>query len=212
MASPCDNRLTVNIKNLPILTDINKGDFLIVEAPDGTGILDFRNFLITLDNTTFRSTFLDYNTRINTVSADMQTTNDALTSLMATLTASLNSSLTELSASIVDNNLSTILNGTFVTLSSNGSTVTILNSSNINNSEISPNGSIVVNFTTNFEDPYYCVNTGGYYYDDVLKTSIPINLAVIQTTTNSITLKPLSGSGLSAASMFTRGWVNFKTV
>jgi hypothetical protein len=71
MASPCDNRLTVNIKKLPIINDISSGDFLIVETTDGTNILDFRNFLITLDNTTFGSTFLDYSTRIDTISANL---------------------------------------------------------------------------------------------------------------------------------------------
>jgi hypothetical protein len=71
MASPCDNRLAVNIKSLPILSDINKGDLLIVETPEGTNILDFRNFLITLDNTTFGSTFLAYGTQIKTLSADL---------------------------------------------------------------------------------------------------------------------------------------------
>lgn len=71
MASPCDNRLSVNIKNLPIVTDINRGDFLIVETPDGTNILDFRNFLVTLDNTTFSTTFINYNTQITEISAKM---------------------------------------------------------------------------------------------------------------------------------------------
>lgn len=71
MASPCDNRLTVNIKKLPIINDIKKGDFLIVETTDGTNIMDFRNFLITLDNTTFGSTFLEYSTRINTISSNL---------------------------------------------------------------------------------------------------------------------------------------------
>lgn len=78
MASPCDNRLTVNIKKLPIISDINKGDFLIVETIEGTNILDFRNFLITLDNTTFGPTFLDYGTKINTISANLALSVDDL--------------------------------------------------------------------------------------------------------------------------------------
>lgn len=86
MASPCDNRLTVNIKNLPIITDINNGDFLIVEAPDGTSILDFRNFLITLDNTTFSSTFLNYNTRIIELSSSFNQLSGTLNSNTSSIT------------------------------------------------------------------------------------------------------------------------------
>lgn len=43
----------LNIKELPEVTDIISGDFLIVETPNATSILDFANFTITLDNTTF---------------------------------------------------------------------------------------------------------------------------------------------------------------
>ena len=47
MATACGNRLAVNIKDLPVVTDINNGDFFIVETPQGTNVLDFKNFIIT---------------------------------------------------------------------------------------------------------------------------------------------------------------------
>jgi len=43
----------VNIKNLPETEQINNGDYLIVETPGGTNILNFENFIITAANTTF---------------------------------------------------------------------------------------------------------------------------------------------------------------
>ena len=66
MASTKKNNLYVNIKELPIFSDVNTGDFLIVETDVGTSIIDFQDFLITLDNTTFKSTF-------NTLQSDVQT-------------------------------------------------------------------------------------------------------------------------------------------
>jgi hypothetical protein len=200
MASPCDNRLTVNIKNLPIVTDINKGDFLIVETSEGTNILDFRNFLITLDNTTFAPTFLDYNTRINTVSADLNTINN-------TLSTSINSSFNLLSTAIKELSSQVVLDSTFATISSDGTTVEVLKSSNVNQEcTISPTTSaITVKFINNFTDSYYCVSTGGYYNRQ------PVNLAVLEATTNSITLLPLLADG-GVGTPFERGWIRINTI
>ena len=66
MASTTKTNLYVNIKELPIISDVNNGDFLILETDVGTSIIDFQDFLITLDNTTFKSTF-------NTMQTDVQT-------------------------------------------------------------------------------------------------------------------------------------------
>lgn len=216
MASPCDNRLTVNIKNLPIITDINRGDFLIVETPDGTGILDFRNFLITLDNTTFSSTFLNYNTQINTVSAEIKDLSLSTETAINALSTSTSESITRLESLIDATSSLNVLNNTFATFSSDGETVQILNSYNINNGEVLTNGSIRINFKTNFTDPNYCVMTaGGYYYDEDTRTSSPLNLAITQTTTNSVTFNVLSSGGAPLSSVntsvFTRAWLSFKT-
>jgi hypothetical protein len=66
MASTTKTNLYVNIKELPIISDVNNGDFLILETDVGTSIIDFQDFLITLDNTTFKTTF-------NTLQTDVQT-------------------------------------------------------------------------------------------------------------------------------------------
>lgn len=128
MASPCDNRLTVNIKKLPVINDINNGDFIIVETPEGTNILDFRNFLITLDNTTFAPTFLNYNTRINTISANLSLSAADLYTTTSTHTENiltLNNQVTSLSASVsIINNSSPTNANIRISLDSNTGTPT----------------------------------------------------------------------------------------
>lgn len=71
MASTSTNSLYVNIKELPSINDINNGDFLIVETPDGTSIIDYQDFFITLQNTTFESTINNLQTDTQTLSSDL---------------------------------------------------------------------------------------------------------------------------------------------
>jgi len=71
MASTTPNSLYVNIKELPSINDINNGDFLIVETPDGTNIIDYQDFFITLQNTTFESTIVNLQTDTQTLSTDL---------------------------------------------------------------------------------------------------------------------------------------------
>ena len=71
MASTSTNSLYVNIKELPSINDINNGDFLIVETPDGTSIIDYQDFFITLQNTTFESTIDNLQTDTQTLSTDL---------------------------------------------------------------------------------------------------------------------------------------------
>ena len=46
----------VNINKLDGVTSLKAGDFLIIETPEGTRILDFKDFSIGIDNTTFSTT------------------------------------------------------------------------------------------------------------------------------------------------------------
>lgn len=69
MASTTKNNLYVNIKELPVISDVNNGDFLIVETDVGTSIIDFQDFLITLDNTTFKYTFNNLQTTVQALSS-----------------------------------------------------------------------------------------------------------------------------------------------
>lgn len=47
----------VNILELPEVTEITSGDYMLVESADtGTSIINFKNFLISPENTTFQNT------------------------------------------------------------------------------------------------------------------------------------------------------------
>lgn len=63
----------LNIKELPEISDIIGGDFLIVETINATSILDFANFIITLDNTTFGDVITNNTTNIEILSSQVKT-------------------------------------------------------------------------------------------------------------------------------------------
>lgn len=46
----------INIKQLPQVNTAQAGDFFIIETPDGTGIIDFSDIIIDLDQTSFGAT------------------------------------------------------------------------------------------------------------------------------------------------------------
>lgn len=79
-----DDFIVQNIKDLPPLGEIRDGDSLIVETEQGTFLLDFENFIVPLDNTTFAATVSTNTTNIAAVSA--QTESD-LNTLSADLVA-----------------------------------------------------------------------------------------------------------------------------
>lgn len=73
MAS-CTTSNYTNILDLPQALDISTGNYLIVEKPDeGTYILDFSDFIITLENTTFAPLIFNIQTQITQLSAITQT-------------------------------------------------------------------------------------------------------------------------------------------
>jgi len=96
MACTNGTKTYVNIKELPEISDINNGDFLIVETTNGTTILDYQNFLVTLDNTTFADQITTNTTNIVTLSTDLA----SLSSSSATVSQfnTLNSAVTALTS------------------------------------------------------------------------------------------------------------------
>lgn len=68
----------VNIKELPTVDQINPGDLLIVETEAGTSILDFNNFIVGFENTTFSSVISTNVTDIANLQAQVNTINSAL--------------------------------------------------------------------------------------------------------------------------------------
>ena len=72
---PCvDNKnLIYNIKELPETFSIAAGDMLVVETDDGTNIMDYSNFVIGLDNTTFGTTITQHSSDLNTLYSEFDT-------------------------------------------------------------------------------------------------------------------------------------------
>lgn len=72
---PCvDNKnLIYNIKELPETFSIAAGDLLVVETDEGTNILDFNNFIIGLDNTTFGTTITQHSSDLGNLFDEIDT-------------------------------------------------------------------------------------------------------------------------------------------
>ena len=59
----------ISLKQLPIISEINNGDLILVETAAATNTLDFKNFVIGLENTTFASTISSHTTDIDNLSS-----------------------------------------------------------------------------------------------------------------------------------------------
>lgn len=81
--SSCDNNVNINIKDLPQVFNIASGDFLIVENDQGTNIIDFKDIIITPEQTSFSTGLSTLTTAVNTLSAELKiVSNAALPSIM----------------------------------------------------------------------------------------------------------------------------------
>ena len=96
---PCvDNKdLIYNVKELPETFTVASGDLFIIETDGGTNIMDFANFIIGLDNTTFGTTITQHSTDINTLSSDFV----SLSSGFNSLSSQVDTEIAELSASVI---------------------------------------------------------------------------------------------------------------
>jgi len=88
---PCvDNKtLIYNIKELPETFSVADGDLLLIETDEGTNIMDFANFVIGLDNTTFGTTITQHSTDIATLSSDFESLSSQVETDMAELSATI---------------------------------------------------------------------------------------------------------------------------
>jgi hypothetical protein len=140
---PCvDNKdLIYNVKELPETFAVAAGDLLLIETDDGTNIMDFANFVIGLDNTTFGTTITEHSTDIAALSSDV-----------ATLSSKIDTDIITLSAAVIGNTTKAL-----ITLSAqdvNGPR--LINSTNITSVEFE-NNKIRFNFTNNFTNAAYLV-------------------------------------------------------
>jgi hypothetical protein len=82
MAS-CDSKTYTNIRDLPQTFNVTSGDYLIVENPQGTNIIDYKDIIISLDQTTFASNLSTLELNVASLSAELKiVSNAALPSIM----------------------------------------------------------------------------------------------------------------------------------
>lgn len=175
---PCvDNKnLIYNIKELPETFSVAAGDMLIIETDDGTNIMDFNNFVIGLDNTTFGTTITQHSTDINTMYSDIDT-------LSAEVEANLTQSTTDIAA--ISAAFITDTTKCLITLSAqNEFGPTLVKSSNVSSVTWEAN-ELTFNFTTNFADTDYLV------LPSINLTAIgsPAALMVTEKSTNYVKMK-----------------------
>ena len=171
----------LNIKELPEINDVIAGDFMIIETSTGTSIIDYQNFLITLDNTTFGDQVIQNSTDI------------------LTLSSSFNTLSADLTADIVSLSATTARTNTFVvfSLANYNSTTSpvVLKSSNVSNVALNTTTSAVtIEYYTNFTDTNYCITTG------VTNSNNPVVVHNTATATNGATFNILSAARLTAFS------------
>ena len=85
----------INIKDLPELSEINNGDYFIVETSTGTHILNFENLIIPTQNSVITNTVNQnisaYNTYITTLSSNLNyfyTTTESISNNLNSLSSS----------------------------------------------------------------------------------------------------------------------------
>jgi hypothetical protein len=161
MACTDGTKLYTNIKELPVTTDITNGDFLIVETPTGTNILDYTDLLITLDNTTFAGVISGNTTDILSLQTQFNTLSSTLTTQVQEVSAQTDRSYTYAVFSL------TTYSSAGADVNSGERNIPILNGSNIASITLNTTTSfnigtsaVTINFLTNFASNNYCVTFG----------------------------------------------------
>ena len=70
MAEVINGLVFTNVADLDEIDEIQNGDYIVVESSDGTRIINFENFLIPIENTTFEQTIEDIQLNINSLSSN----------------------------------------------------------------------------------------------------------------------------------------------
>jgi hypothetical protein len=80
----------INIKDLPELSQINNGDYIIVETSTGTHILNFENFLVPTTNTVITTTVNQNASAFVTSSTNLSTAINSISSFSTDISTNLN--------------------------------------------------------------------------------------------------------------------------
>lgn len=142
----------INIEDLEIASEVKIGDYILLETTNGTRLLDFKDFIVGLDNITFfdriSGTYLQ-TTDISAISAKAEANHNILTTL-STVSARVNN---------VETNMNS-LNSSFTTL------VDSIDTSSIAISDISSNTNAKVGFSVSTSIPRSVKNSAGAIYFD----------------------------------------------
>ena len=67
----------VSINQLPVINQVTSSDFLIIQTPNATNRLNFSDFVVGLDNTTFKNTIETNTTNIESLSSTLYSSTPA---------------------------------------------------------------------------------------------------------------------------------------
>lgn len=142
----------INIEDLEIATEVKIGDYVLLETTNGTRLLDFKDFIIGVDNITFfdkiSGTYLK-TSDISAISAKAENNHNILTTL-STVSAENENNKTRINS----------LQNSFAALVDN------IDTTNINAADISPNTNSKVGFTVS-NAMSRTLTDGAIYFDKI---------------------------------------------
>ena len=108
---------SISIKQLPQVNEINSDDLLLIQTPTASNTLEFKDFIIGLENTTFANTISTFNTEIESLSSKVHTLSSSditNTDAIATNTTDIAANTTNLGFSgvVIDVNAANIATNT----------------------------------------------------------------------------------------------------
>lgn len=94
------DNIYVNIKELPQLDQVQPGDLLIVETDTGTNVIDFSNFILPPENTTFYGELENITSELIGLSGDITTATLGFLLTASELTTSLTNTISNVTTQI----------------------------------------------------------------------------------------------------------------
>jgi hypothetical protein len=107
MAS-CDSKTYTNIRDLPQAFNITSGDYLIVENPQGTSIIDFKDVILPIEQTTYASNLSALEVNVAALSAELKIVSNAALPSIMNVRMSLSPTTPTPTTSLSGNNASTL--------------------------------------------------------------------------------------------------------
>jgi hypothetical protein len=193
----------INIKDLPELTQVNNGDYILIETSTGTHILNFENLLLPTQNTVITTTvnqnasaFTTSVTDLSTAANTLFNNTDTVSANLQTLSASYETNKNSLSALA-----NTYIASSLVRIKTGDSTGTVVINAgsqyNSNNILISPANKYAalypayidnINSTTNLITLRGTFNTKSIVYTNTNSSALSVNNGDLNSILNTLTL------------------------